>query len=67
MRIKRIVMYQDSTGRWRWRVLAANNKVIAASEQGHRSYYFALAKAKLAGGINLPVIRKSGSDGANES
>lgn len=30
-------MYLDNEGRWRWRLLAGNNRVIADSGQGYRN------------------------------
>jgi len=52
---KRIEIYKDHAGRWRYRVLSGNNQIIAASEQGYASYYWTLIKAKKAAGRGVPV------------
>lgn len=31
----RFVVYRDNAGQWRWRLLVANNKVIADSGEGY--------------------------------
>lgn len=31
----RFVIYQDTTGEWRWRLLAANGQVIATAGEGY--------------------------------
>ena len=28
-------MYKDTNGQWRWRLLAANNRIIANSDEGY--------------------------------
>ena len=43
----RFEVYKDSRGRFRWQLLAANNKVIATSGQGY------VAKADCKAGIEL--------------
>lgn len=32
----RLDIYRDTTGDWRWRVLAANGRVVADSAEGYR-------------------------------
>ena len=41
------VMYKDSGGYWRWRLFAANSKIIADSAEGY------INKADCLNGINL--------------
>ena len=41
----RIILHQDSRGRWRWSAKAGNNRVVGRSEQGHRSKWYAKRKA----------------------
>jgi len=31
----RFVVYQDRAGEWRWRLLAANNRIVATSGEGY--------------------------------
>jgi uncharacterized protein YegP (UPF0339 family) len=31
----RFVVYQDRAGEWRWRLLAANNRIVADSGEGY--------------------------------
>lgn len=44
-----VEVYRDDAGRWRWRILAKNHRIVAASEQGYRSKWYARRKAKRAG------------------
>lgn len=37
MKHSRFVVYQDRAGLWRWRLLAANNRIIADSGEGYAS------------------------------
>lgn len=41
----KIEVYLDVIGQWRWRIKAANGKIIAASE-GYRNYNDAIDTAK---------------------
>jgi uncharacterized protein len=41
------VMYKDNAGYWRWRLFAANNKILADSGEGYYN------KADCEHGINL--------------
>lgn len=52
-------MYLDNEGRWRWRLLAGNNRVIADSGQGYRN------KQDCRDGITL--VQKSASAAVYES
>lgn len=53
----RIEMFEDGHGLWRYRVRSANNQTVNASEQGFKSYYYALFKAKLAAGSPLAAVK----------
>jgi|JI9StandDraft_1071089.scaffolds.fasta_scaffold985601_2 uncharacterized protein YegP (UPF0339 family) len=45
----KILVYRDASGkRWRYRVKAGNHKVVDDSEQGFRSKWYAIRKAKRA-------------------
>jgi uncharacterized protein YegP (UPF0339 family) len=44
----RLVIYKDGSGRWRWRSIAGNHRVVGASEQGYRSKRWTIRKAKQA-------------------
>jgi hypothetical protein len=39
-------VYEDAEGRWRWRAIARNSRVVGAAEQGYASKYYASTKAK---------------------
>jgi uncharacterized protein YegP (UPF0339 family) len=52
----RIEIYKDKHKLWRYRIRAGNNKISDASEQGFRSYYYALYKAKLAAGSVMAEV-----------
>ena len=41
----RIEIYQDSAGKWRWREIAGNGKIVNASEQGYASRAYCESKA----------------------
>ncbi len=45
MKPHRLVLKRDARGRWRWRAIAGNNRVVGASEQGYRSKRWAVRKA----------------------
>lgn len=40
-----VSVYADADARWRWRAVARNGKIVAASEQGYSTKYYALRKA----------------------
>jgi uncharacterized protein YegP (UPF0339 family) len=44
---KQFVLYKDSSGQWRWRLFAANSKIIADSAEGYVSKADAIHGAKL--------------------
>lgn len=41
-----VTLYRDDTGKWRWRRQAGNNRVVAASEQGFRTRWYAKRDAR---------------------
>ena len=41
-----VEVYQDADGRWRWRAVAGNGKVLDASEQSYATKYYANGKAQ---------------------
>lgn len=41
-----VEVYQDNDGRWRWRAISGNGRVLDASEQGYASKGYAIGKAK---------------------
>lgn len=43
---KTVEVYKDAEGKYRWRAVAKNGKVIAASEQGYSTKRYALSKAE---------------------
>jgi uncharacterized protein YegP (UPF0339 family) len=46
-------LYKDSKGEWRWKLLAANNKIIADSAEGYRHRVDCIDAMKLIkGGID---------------
>lgn len=48
MKQPRLVIYKDALGEWRWRLIAANGRVVADSGEGYRSRRNAIhAAAKL--------------------
>ena len=42
-------VYQDAAGEWRWRLVAANNRIVADSGEGYASKANALRAAKRLG------------------
>lgn len=51
----RLIIYTDASGRWRWRAKARNNRVVGASEQGYRSRWWCVRKARAAY-PGMPVV-----------
>jgi len=45
MRPHRIQLYRDPKGRWRYRRLAGNHRIVQASEQGFRHRWYARRRA----------------------
>lgn len=38
MRLRRIVLFRDENGEYRWTLYASNGKIIAASTEGYKKY-----------------------------
>jgi uncharacterized protein YegP (UPF0339 family) len=45
MRAKRITIYKDKAGEWRFKVQGANWKTIAVSEEGYKGFEWTKYKA----------------------
>lgn len=45
MAIKHIKLWKAADG-WRWSAIAGNNRVVGASEQGHKRKWYAKRKAR---------------------
>jgi uncharacterized protein YegP (UPF0339 family) len=43
----KVIVYRDDSGNWRWRRVARNGRITAASEEGVRSKWYCRIKAKL--------------------
>ena len=57
MRPHEVQVFRGGDGRWFWRRRAGNYKIVAASEQGHRSRWYAVRKARRANpGVSVVVI-----------
>lgn len=54
-------VYRDNADKWRWRIIAGNNEIIAASEQGYSSKYYARDKAVQAGAVDVVFVAKADS------
>lgn len=39
-------VYQDQAGEWRWRLIAANNYIVAVASEGYSSYSKAVESAQ---------------------
>lgn len=46
MRLKRIRLWRDDNGEFRWTLIATNGKIIGASTEGYKKRYSALANLK---------------------
>ena len=59
MKPHRITVYKDKAGRWRWRRQAGNNRIVAASEQGFKTKFYARrdAKREVPAGVEFVVNR----------
>lgn len=42
---ERVYVYQDESGEWRWRKVAANGRVVGASEEGYVNKAYAMERA----------------------
>ncbi len=55
----RFVIYQDSAGEWRWRLVAANNEIVADSAEGYDSksnIRRAIQSVRKCGGADIEVL-----------
>lgn len=54
------VMYKDTVGQWRWRLFAANNKIVADSAEGYYNKQDCLNGINLVKGTNAatPVYER---------
>jgi uncharacterized protein YegP (UPF0339 family) len=56
-RAKRVTIYRDSEGQWRYRAVAGNWREIGASEEGHVQKGYVLRKvAALYPGVEIIVV-----------
>ena len=56
IRVATVEVYEDASGKWRWRSVAKNGKVVDASEQGYSTKRYAIGKAeRYAENYDLPV------------
>lgn len=45
-------IYKDNEGKWRWRAIAQNGRIVAASHQGYVNKADCIANAKMQGYLN---------------
>jgi len=59
----RFEIYKDQSSKWRWRMVAANGKIIADSGEGYASEYNAVRAAARTKALALsaPVKRRDGT------
>ena len=59
----RFEVYADQSAKWRWRLIAANGKIIADSGEGYASEYNAVRAAARTKELapQAPVKRKDGT------
>lgn len=48
---KQFMLYKDTAGQWRWRLLAANSKIIADSAEGYVNRVDCIHGARLVANI----------------
>jgi uncharacterized protein YegP (UPF0339 family) len=50
-------VYKDHKGEWRWRLKAANSKIVADSSEGYSSKQACLSGINLVkGSTNIPIV-----------
>lgn len=49
----RTMLYKDAAGEWRWRRLAANNRIVGAATEGYKNKQDCITNAKLNGCTNI--------------
>lgn len=42
---RRVHLYRDKAGEWRWRCVATNGKNVGGSEEGYKNYHHCLGMA----------------------
>lgn len=47
------MLYKDAAGEWRWRRLAANNRIVGAATEGYKNKQDCITNAKLNGCTNI--------------
>jgi uncharacterized protein len=52
-------LYRDGDNQWRWRLVAANNRIIANSGEGYHNEADCLAAINLVKGSSSAPVRKS--------
>lgn len=55
-RRRKLWVYRDAEGLWRWRLTAGNHRIVAASEQGYVRRSYALDKGRAAAGPNVVEV-----------
>lgn len=59
--VKRLVVWEDAGGKWRWKVKAANNRETAGSEESFASHRNALkAGTREHPGLPVETLHQSG-------
>jgi len=53
---KRVEVYRDDAGEWRWRTFAANGEQIARSEEGYVNRGYAVGVARERNGVDDVTI-----------
>lgn len=43
---RQVEVYADASGKWRWRAVARNGRIVDAAEQGYSTKRYALTKAE---------------------
>lgn len=58
---KGLSYYKDARGKWRWRLVGENNKIVCSSSQGFAKRVVAVSNAQLTflGLLNAKVIPQS--------
>ena len=53
------IMYKDAVSQWRWRLVAANNRIIANSGEGYHNEQDCVAAITLVKNSAIAPIRKT--------
>lgn len=55
-----MIVYRDTAGEWRWRIVAANGRVVADSGEGYKRRGACLRMAeRIAGGCDVLEVREA--------